>query len=174
MTQLINYDEIALEGASLIDEYFSGSAETVLLWSPRSVLPNTALVFGDLWLPDGFTGRFQRLLRQFFQRAGVRELSHVEYFDGGGDPIWAMLVEYAPQTDLPVGVHLCNCAALSWSIRKALRIHRYSKRRLDPVLKLLVPGYPDCDLKAPLDQLVLPPTTKRGRGARSASGAQKI
>lgn len=175
MSHLI-HDEIALEGASLLDEYFSGSVEHILLWSPASPHENlpehTALVYGDRF--DGFADKFQKLLRHYFRQTGIQELSYVEYFDGGGDPIWVMLIEYEPPTDLPIGVYLCDLATRSWSIKKILQIHRYPKRQLDPVLKLLVSGYPDCDLKAPLDQLVLPPTPKRGRGARSASGAQKI
>lgn len=151
----LTHEEIALEGARLIDEFFPGSAENSLRWSPWYVPDDTALVYGDLFDPTEQRELFKTMLRHYFCLAGIRELSYVEYFGGGADPILVMLVEVYPAAHLPAGVDLCRCASLGWSLQQYLRLNRYEKRWLDPTLKLLVPGYPDVDRSRPLSELVL-------------------
>ena len=151
----LTHEEIALEGARLIDEVFPGSAENSLLWSPWNVPDHTALVYGDLFDPNEERELFQMMLRHYFCLAGIRELSYVEYFDGGGDPLWVMLVEVDPAANLPIGVNVCRGASLGWSLRHFVKLNRYQKRWLDPTLKLLVPDYPDVDHRRPLSELVL-------------------
>ncbi len=72
----LTHDEIALEGADLISDYFAGTGENVINWSPNSPywdLPfNTALVFDDLDLPDGHTEEFKTHERCFFKTAGTQ------------------------------------------------------------------------------------------------------
>ena len=150
------YEEIAREGARLIDEFFYYSAENLLLWSPSEGPEDTALVIGDMFEPKDEKELFQRLVRAFFQKAGLQELSYVEYFEGGHDPIWVMLIKINRTVDLRVGIQLCRWASFGWSIQKCLRLHRIPKRQLDRTLKLLVPEYPRSDLKRRLDQLILP------------------
>lgn len=151
----LTHEEIVLEGARLIDEIFPGSAENSLLWSPWSVPVDTALVYGDLFDPVKQKELFQTMLRHYFRLASIRELSYVEYFDGGADPIWVMLIEGHSAANLPLAVHLCKCASLGWSLRETLKFNRYPKKWLDSTLQLLVPGYPDVDRSRPLSELVL-------------------
>ena len=151
----LSHEEIAFKGASLIDEFFAGIGENVLLWSGRNTPDDTALVYGDLFDPAETKELFTTLLRYYFDFAEIRELSYVEYFDGEADPIWVMLVEVYPTANLPIGVTLCRCASIGWSLQKYLKVHRYKKRWLDPTLKLLVPGYPDVDRNRPLSGLIL-------------------
>lgn len=170
MSQIFNeqitYEEIALEGASLIDEYFFGCAQNVLIWSRWDAAEDTVLVYGDLYDAHDQQELFKRLLRHHFGLAGFRELSYVEYFDGGHDPIWVMLVRVYPAADLPVGVDLCRWASFGWPLKRYLRLRRYPKRRLNPTLKLLVPGYPDVDGTRPLDQLMLESQAASARALR--------
>lgn len=156
LSEGITNEEIALEGARLIDEFFSSSPENCLEWSPCSAKDDTALVYGSLFDADEQKKRFKALLRQFFHLAGFRELSYVEYFDGGCDPIWVMLVAVHSGADLSVGVDLCRWASCGWPLQQYLRLQRYPKKRLNCTLKLLVSGYPELDLNQPLDQLILP------------------
>lgn len=151
----LTHEEIALEGARLIDEFFPGSAENSLLWSPWNVPDDTALVYGDLFDPVKQRELFQTMLRHYFHRANIRELSYVEYFDGGANPIWVMLVDAHSAANLPLAVHLCKCASLGWSLRETLKFNRYQKRWVESTLKLLVPGYPDVDRSRPVSELLL-------------------
>lgn len=159
MSQIFNehitYEEIALEGASLINEYFFGCAENVLIWSRWDAAENTALVYGDLYDAHDQQELFKRLLRHHFGLAGFRELSYVEFFDGGHDPIWVMLVRVHPAADLPLGVDLCRWASFGWQLNGYFRLNRYPNRRLTPMLKLLIPGYPNVDCTRPLSELML-------------------
>ena len=151
----LTHEEIALEGARLIDEFFPGAAENCLLWSSWNVPGDTALVYGELLDPVEQTELFKTLLRSYFRLAGIRELSHVEYLDGGAGPIWVMLVEVHPAANLRVGANVCRFASLGWSLQQFLKHNRYKKRWIDPTLKLLVPGYPEVDRSRPLTELLL-------------------
>lgn len=169
---VLNYDEIALKGAELISDFFYEAGDNVLLWSPSSPdwnLPNgTALVYHDLYLPEGQVEKFKTLLRHFFEKADIQELSYVEDFNGG-TPIWVMLVTTSMPVNLTHGVYVCRAATWSRSIKKTIHESVYPKRRLDPIFKLLIPHYPNCDFSLPLDQLILPSFAESDRELRAAS-----
>lgn len=169
-----DHEAIALEGAVLIDNFFLGGDSNVLRWSPLhpklSHVENTSLIYGDLRFDEiGQAGSFRSIVRQCLQKAGIAELSYIKYDRGWGDPIWVMLVENNSTFDLQVGTHVCHRASHSWTIRQLLRRSNYGKRRLDAVLKLLVPNYPDCDRNCPLSQHILSAFSESGAGRQSAS-----
>ena len=168
----LTYDEIAVEGAGLISNFFYEAGNNVLLWSPSSPgwnLPNgTALVYDDLYLPEGQVEKCKTLLRHFFKKADIQELSYVEDFNGG-TPIWVMLVTTSMPVNLTHGVYVCRAATWSWSIKKTIHETAYPKRWLDPIFKLLIPHYPICDFSRPLDQLILPSFAESDRELLAAS-----
>lgn len=172
-----SYDEIALDGAQLYSDYFSGSGEYVISWSPS--LPNwdlpldTALVVGELNLSGDRTETLKTMCRHLFRNAGVRELSYVEHFNGRS-PIWVMLVDNPCIVDLEVGVDVCRHAAWQWPIKTIIRRSAFPKRWLDPIFKLLIPSYPDCDLNCPLDQLILAEVVATDAVTQSASECSSI
>ncbi len=114
---------------------------------------NSALIFDDLELPDGHTENFKTHVRCLFKKAGIRELSYVEHFNSGS-PMWVMLVDNPSGIDLKPGVYVCRAATWQRAIKKTFRETRYPKRWLDPIFRLLVPHYPNCDFSIPLGQLI--------------------
>ena len=166
------YDTIATEGTHLISDYFCRSADKVFYWSPNSLhwklAFNTALVVGEIGLTGNTTEKLKTLCRHFYKKAGVRELSYVEYFGNcSSTSMWVMLVDNPCRFDLKVGVSECRAATWKWSIKRTILETGHPRRWFAPIFNLLIPQYPDCEQNLPLDQLILPGFTELDWGPQA-------